>query len=144
WGASAVLRPTRTPGRVADIVYPGAYQSSGRAARRRLPEPTRSRPRVDRKLAADRPCPPEDPRMGWRVGPDRAPVTTPPHPGAPSPGGSVHSPIRTRSMRTRSTRTTRRGWVATGAAVALLATSAAGVAPAFAADDAPPLAPSAD
>lgn len=56
----------------------------------------------------------------------------------------MHSPIRTRSMRTRSTRTTRRGWVATGAAVALLATSAAGVAPAFAADDAPPLAPSAD
>ncbi|MFD6178701.1 MULTISPECIES: carboxypeptidase regulatory-like domain-containing protein [unclassified Isoptericola] len=40
-----------------------------------------------------------------------------------------------------STRT-RRGWVATSAALALLATSAAGVAPAFAATADPPLAPS--
>ncbi|MEL7977952.1 carboxypeptidase regulatory-like domain-containing protein [Isoptericola sp. F-RaC21] len=45
-------------------------------------------------------------------------------------------------MGTRSTGT-RRGWVATTAALALLATSAAGVAPAFA-DDGPPLAPTPD
>ena len=50
----------------------------------------------------------------------------------------MHSPIRTRSTRAR------KGWVATSAALALLATSAAGVAPAFAATAGPPLAPSGD
>lgn len=49
----------------------------------------------------------------------------------------MHSPIRARSIHRR------RGWVATSAALALLATSAAGVAPAFA-DDGPSLAPAGD